>query len=169
MTNRPYVRTKLDYQPYNKGKGKAYLWLKEHCSFDGDDCLTWPFSKHPTGYGCFGHLGKQRYAHRFMCELANGPAPADGLEAAHSCGKGHLSCVNPKHLSWKTPSENKLDQSRHGTNKGNPYGNRGTLNEDQVRDIRAANERRDALAEKYGLSTSAIRRVQYRVSYKKVV
>jgi hypothetical protein len=51
-----------------------------------------------------------------MCELANGPAPSRSHHAAHECGNGHLACVNPRHLSWKTPRENQLDSIRMGTN-----------------------------------------------------
>ncbi len=37
------------------------------------------------------------------------------MEAAHLCGKGHLGCINPAHLQWKTSKENKADQLAHGT------------------------------------------------------
>lgn len=158
----------MGHPAYNRGKGKAYLWLKANCDYTGDECLKWPFSTHPTGYGSFGYLGELYYAHRFMCQLVNGPPPSPTHEASHSCGKGHLSCVNPRHLSWKTPSENKWEQSRHGTNRGSSWGNKGALNPDQVRVIRVSKEHRKILAARYGLSTSAIRRVQYGVSYKSV-
>ena len=154
---------------YNRGKGLAYKFLKDHVDYDGEGCLIWPFFKLPTGYGMLGYLGKMLYAHRTMCELVNGPAPSDIHEASHTCGKGHLGCIDPRHLCWMTPSENKWEQSRHGTNRGSPYGPKGALNPDQVREIRASKEHRDLLAKRYGLSTSAIRRVQYGVSYKSVV
>jgi hypothetical protein len=50
-----------------------------------------------------------------MCLLAHGEPPSAEHQAAHSCGKGHLGCVNPKHLRWATPSENINDQLAHGT------------------------------------------------------
>lgn len=96
-----------------KGRGRAYLWLMEHRSDKSDDCLTWPFS-FCRGYGHFGHLGEMLYAHRFMCELVHGPSPSPRHYAAHSCGNGDKGCVNPLHLSWRTPSQNQLDRTTHG-------------------------------------------------------
>lgn len=98
-----------------RGEGKTAKWLFDHAAYAGDDCLAWPFSRHPTGYGSFGYLGEMHYAHRFMCEIAHGDAPFDKTYASHSCGNGHKGCVNPKHLSWKTPTDNQLDRGRHGT------------------------------------------------------
>jgi HNH endonuclease len=50
-----------------------------------------------------------------MCELAYGPAPSPRHQVAHSCGKGHEGCVNPRHLRWATPKENSADMVLHGT------------------------------------------------------
>jgi hypothetical protein len=50
-----------------------------------------------------------------MCELVHGPSPSKKHQAAHNCGNGHLGCVNPSHLCWKTPRENSLDMWKHGT------------------------------------------------------
>lgn len=120
---------------WNKGKGFGYRWLIEHIGHQGDDCLKWPMYR-LHGYGNFGYLGKRHYAHRFMCELVYGPPPSPRHEAAHSCGRGHEGCVNPKHLSWKTKSENLLDCSAHGTQARSHYGTRGKLTKDQADEIR---------------------------------
>jgi hypothetical protein len=116
----------------------ALDWLKAHVGHQGDDCLTWPWSCDSHGYG---HLGvgnrKIRKAYRVMCELAHGLPPTPRHEACHSCGRGKFGCVNPRHLSWKTRSENAFDSIRHGTHyakKGQP---RYKLNEEQVSEIRA--------------------------------
>lgn len=99
-----------------RGKGKAVAWLRAHAGYQGNDCLIFPFARNrQKGYGAFGYNGETLYAHRFMCELVHGPAPADRPQAAHSCGNGHRGCVTPKHLSWKTNAENQLDRRRHGT------------------------------------------------------
>lgn len=57
-------------------------------------------------------------AHRAMAVLSFGQ-PEGKKDAAHSCGKGHLGCVNPKHLRWDTRSGNFADKIAHGThNRG---------------------------------------------------
>jgi hypothetical protein len=95
------------------GEGKAVQWLRDHVNHpDKEQCLIWPFSL-TRGYGKFGYFGKPHYAHTFMCELANGPAPSDIHQPAHSCGVSR--CCNPHHISWKTPSANQLDKIAHGT------------------------------------------------------
>lgn len=102
-------------------KTHAVIWLQEHVSYTGDDCLIWPFSRsQQRGYGWFFYKDQKFYAHRMMCELVNGPAPAGKPQASHSCGKGHLGCVHPGHLSWKSNSENQLDRRKHGTVQPRP-------------------------------------------------
>lgn len=123
----------------NKGSGGGYCWLVAHKDYAGDDCLTWPFSRVQQGYGNFGHLGMVQYAHRFMCELAHGPAPTPQHQACHSCGRGHEGCVNPRHLEWKTPRENQLDRRRHGTHRGSK-GSRTGLSAETIADIRRTKE-----------------------------
>ena len=59
-------------------------------------------------------MGKKRSVHRVICESVHGRPPRKH-EASHSCGKGHLGCVNPKHLSWKTSKQNGEDMINHGT------------------------------------------------------
>lgn len=101
---------------WNKGKGKTHAWVMAHVDYQGDDCLKWPFSVDPrVGRGMMGHNGEDYWAHRYMCELAHGHAPEGKPQAAHSCGNGHKGCMNPRHLSWKSNSENQLDRRRHGT------------------------------------------------------
>ena len=115
---------------------KGLNWLLANADYQGDECLIWPFYRNPNGYGQFGHLGKMCWAHRYMCELINGPAPSHKHESAHSCANGHGGCVHPKHLSWKTRSGNLLDCTEHGTHPRNVYGLNGRLSQEQVQEIR---------------------------------
>lgn len=78
-------------------------------------CIKWPFRSSTKGYGRIMFGGKLTNASRAMCVLAHGAPPDQSLEAAHSCGKGHMGCVNPNHLSWKTGAGNEMDKHDHGT------------------------------------------------------
>lgn len=100
-----------------RGESARLEWLEAHVDHAGNDCLLWPGSRNWNGYGNFQVNGKVRYAHRTMCELAHGAPPSPGHVAAHSCGRGQDGCVNPKHLSWKSPADNQLDRRVHGTSK----------------------------------------------------
>jgi hypothetical protein len=133
----------------------SFQWLCEHVDYDGDECLIWPFFRDPNGYGRLGRNRKQLWAHREMCILANGPAPSDIHESSHSCGRGCDGCVHPKHLSWKTPSENQLERRKHGTHG---RGGRMRLTEEKVSQILARRgiETQYALAAKFGVSHQAI-------------
>ena len=140
--------------PPNKGKGKGIAWIMANKDHAGDECLIWPFSL-TNGYGTFGYLGELHYAHRYMCEVVNGPAPSDNHEAAHSCGNGHLGCAHPRHVSWKTKSENQADRALHGRKA---TGGKGKLTPEQASEIRALKGRvkQRELALIYGVSRANI-------------
>lgn len=70
-----------------------------------------------------------------MCQLVKGPPPTPAHEAAHSCGRGHDACVHPKHLSWKTRSENQQDRYIH--KRIPPRPRRVMLTPDQVAEMRS--------------------------------
>lgn len=97
-----------------KGKGLAFQWIVAHVAYSEDDCLVWPFSRDPQGYGHLGLNGKLWKAYRLMCVLAHGEPPTNQHVASHTCGNGHTGCTNPRHLSWKTNSENQLERTAHG-------------------------------------------------------
>lgn len=149
--------------PPSKGKGLTVKWLRDHVAHADPKCLEWPFSKMPTGYGCLGYLGKRHYAHRLMCELAHGPAPTPKHEAAHRCGNGHLSCVNPRHLTWRTKAENRQESTQHGRGARNPNGsNKGRLTPEQVAEIRSLNgkQRKVDVAARFGISWQSVSMIQ---------
>jgi hypothetical protein len=141
-----------------KGNGRAIKWVLKHQSYPHNDwCLMWPFYR-LRGYGSFGYLGKQYYAHRFMCELTHGAPPSPKHQAAHSCGNGHLGCVNPNHLSWKTQSENQLDCREHGTQAKHNGGNKGRITRAQAAEIRALKDiaLQREVAEQFAVSESTV-------------
>lgn len=121
----------------NKGNGFGIAFLKANAAYDGDNCLIWPLNRDPRGYGMLGWLGRSRYAHRLMCAMAKGEPPTPQHQAAHSCGNGHLGCVNPRHLSWKTNTQNQADRREHGTAKWRNNRKRYMLTPEQVLEIRS--------------------------------
>lgn len=142
----------------SKGEGKTYRWVAAHVEYQHDWCLMWPFGSKLHGYGQMSHLGKRYYAHRLMCELAHGAPPSPLHEAAHSCGRGHEGCVNPRHLSWKTKSENLLDCRQHGTWIRSRHGFTGRLNAEiaqQIRALKGVKLQRE-IAEQFNVSESTI-------------
>src|SRR5690606_22017504 len=96
-------------------RGFAPKWLKDHVAHTADDCLIWPYAKLANGYAAIRIDGKTTTAARIMCVAAHGEPLTPQLEAAHSCGNGHLGCVNPRHLRWATTAENNSDKNIHGT------------------------------------------------------
>lgn len=149
------------WKPKNTGRGAAVTFLRERVTYDGPGCLIWPFYRRSTGYGTLSVCKRQNYAHRFMCELVNGPPPSPDHEAAHSCGNGHGGCVHPKHLSWKTASENHLDRRGHGTACTNPVGPAGTIPKEHKAQIRALKGKhsQNKIAAMFGLPFQTISRI----------
>jgi len=122
--------------PANRVNGGLAQWIDENKSHKGDSCLIWPFGRRSNGYGSITYHGLKTTASRAMCMAAHGNPPTEKHEAAHSCGKGHECCVNPKHLRWATSSENQMDRVGHGTsNTGERHG-MAKLTDDLVRYIR---------------------------------
>lgn len=143
---------------YKKGKGVAYAWIVERVGYTGDDCLKWPFAN-AEGRGMLVHLGKKWRSARLMCTLAHGEPPTPEHEAAHECGNGHLGCMNPTHLSWKTRKENRNDCVRHGTNvRSSGNGSAGKLTFLQAQTIRSLKGKVSVreLAKRYEVSPTAI-------------
>jgi hypothetical protein len=135
--------------------------------YSGDACLPWPYSRTGQGYGKLKIGNGYIVASRYVCIRAHGEPPTPQHQAAHSCGNGRLGCVNPRHLSWKTPIENDADKMRHGTiNRGerNPA---AKLTESQVREIRslAGHLTRAQISEMYGICPMAISRINARKSW----
>lgn len=153
--------------PRTKGKGKTFRWLADHVSYQGDDCLPWPFAKdRRVGRGQLGHDGKHYWAHRLMCKLAHGEPPTPKHQAAHNCGKGHYGCCNPKHLEWKTNSANQLDRAVNGNALRNRNGPRPSLPPDklaQIHQMRRAGMTQVAIGNRLGVSLGC---VQYWLKYR---
>lgn len=137
------------------GDSVSALWIKAHLDYTHEEwCLKWPWGLNQGGYA---QVGKQAtLVHRIMCEHRHGPAPADKPFAAHECGNGTKGCVNPRHVFWKSHSENMFDMHRH-----TPRGRRYKLTPEQVDEIRGLQGRariRD-IAEQFSINAVTVRQI----------
>lgn len=99
--------------------GAPMLFIERAVSYDGDECLIWPYGVAGAGYGVVDVGGVQKYAHRIVCKATKGPPPSEKHEVAHGCGNGSLGCLTKRHLRWATRAENFADKLLHGTdNRG---------------------------------------------------
>ena len=142
-------------------------WIDDHAGHVGDECLIWPFAAGDRKRGILRYRGKVMSAPKAMCLAAHGEPPTAKHESAHSCGKGHLGCVHPGHLSWKTRKENRADLVKHGVLPRGTMVSTNKLSEDQVRDIRSriASETGMALAAEFGVTGSCISDIKQRKSW----
>lgn len=153
-----------------KGKSSCLEWLYAHVDYQGDECLPWPFSVKNNGYGQFGANGvRGRSPHREMCILVHGAPPTSRHEAAHSCNK--RNCMNPRHLSWKTRSENQLDRAIHGTKALGTYRRNPKLSAEKAVAIRALQGKytQAVIAAQFGVSDTTVRAIFARRLYKEAM
>ncbi len=158
----------LDDPSSHASRGRPMAFLSDLVGTTEQECIPWPFARGKHGYGHLKIGKSERGAHRIMCILAHGEPTFPRAEAAHECGHGHLGCVNPNHLSWKTPKANKADMLVHGTRQ------RGTalpwtkLDEDKVRQIRRLSIEgvpQSAIAAMFGIRQGSTWRVIHRKAW----
>lgn len=136
-------------------------YLNVVLTYDGTDCLTWPYALTEKGYGHMHKYGEQGVVSRFLCADVHGGPPTPGHEAAHSCGNGHLGCVAKGHLSWKTSKENKADKLIHGTHTQGETHSVAKLSQEQVVQIiftKGTKTQRE-VAKDFGVSQATVSRL----------
>lgn len=111
---------------------KIEQWIEYAAGYAEDDCLKWPFARTSRGYACT----RKTTVPRLILERVVGPPPNGEYQAAHSCGKGHEGCVNPRHLRWASPLSNAADRVIHGTNLYGQKSPASKMTEKQVLEIR---------------------------------
>lgn len=139
--------------------GAAKRELERVLQSDTDDCVTWRLNRCVAGYGRMRWKGEAKHVHRVVCEVVHGPSDGIRDQVAHSCGKGHLGCVNPRHLRWATRSENQLERASHGTSNRGERCAAAKLTRDQVIEIRKrldAGESCLSIATAYSVSFASI-------------
>jgi len=161
MCGMHYQRWRKDADPgivmQRAQKGEPLAWLLRHVDSQGDECLSWPFGKFSTGYGLLNLPdGGAIVASRQMCIERHGKPLDSKMQAAHSCGKGHEGCVNPRHLSWKTRKENESDKDIHGTKNHGSRNGRAKIDEATAKAIKYSPISHVAAAAKFGVSLPTI-------------
>ena len=114
------LRTGDPLQVITTVTGEPHLYYKDVVlTYDGDDCLEWPYGKHSKGYG----------------HLWDGARPI-GVHAHASNTCGRASCCNHKHIRWATPMENNADKKLHGTSQRGAINGNSKLTETKVLEIK---------------------------------
>jgi hypothetical protein len=137
--------------------GEPMAWLRSHLSATTDECILWPFkSAYESGYGSVLLDGSLTGAHRAMCRIAHGDPPSTIHQAAHSCGI--RKCINPRHLSWKTPKENEVDKVAHGRDSQGERNGCAKLTAANVQAIRVleGSLTQEQIARTFGVSRRAV-------------
>lgn len=133
--NKHYKRLRLhgDHKVITSPRNQARYYLENYVlGYDGDECLIWPFFRNGNGYGVISFGRKNAIVSRVVCEKIYGAPDSPKIEAAHSCGNGHMGCVNKRHLSWKTRSANQADRVLHGTDNRGSKAGASKLDEEDV-------------------------------------
>lgn len=130
-------------------------------------CWVWIGSVHRR-YGRFAARSNTYVrAHRWIWERRYGPIP-EGLFVCHHCD--NPLCVNPDHLFLGTPAENTQDAYAKGRMASGERHHRAQVTADDVRSIRrlyaAGNTSHRALAARFGISPSQVRRIVNGESWK---
>lgn len=148
--------------------GEPLAFLEALIAHSGNACVLWPYASTRAGYPIVSlGKGKNRRAHRYLCELVYGPPHNQTLHCAHSCGQRR--CVNPRHLRWATALENAADKQRHGTETPGLLRATNKLTPDQVRELRRL--RREGvswtrLAKRFGIGRGTTQRIVARETWR---
>lgn len=140
--------------------------------FDG--CWIWQGSAARMGHGQIFNGGfhkdtsprKKLQVHRVTYELCFGAIP-EGMCVCHKCDVPR--CVNPAHLFLGTKFENSKDMQSKGRMKVGSALPQAKLHEDQVREIRGSSDTYEALALRFGVSSSHISNIKNRKNWAHVV
>lgn len=144
--------------PKGTRNGEPYAFALSLLGYAGNDCLIWPYGRDPNGYGKIYNGRFMENAHRTVCVIARGNPDHPRLQATHTCGNGHLGCVNPNHLEWGTNSKNQMDRVRDGTSNRGKGHYRNKLTNEQVLEIYSRKgQSAKAIAPEYGVTRESIR------------
>ena len=156
---------------YNMTEAEFSTWFRSQLEPDQGGCLIWKNGKQlARGYGWLWLKGRPVLANRVVLELKLGRPISDGMFACHTCD--NPPCCNPEHLKEGTNQDNmndKVNRKRQSKMQGEANGT-SKLKAAQVVVIRALEEfmSPSELAEAYDVSSTLIRRIQSRITWKHV-
>lgn len=131
-------------------------------------CIETPLGKSSAGYGQFKVKGIAFLAHRLSYELAYGPIP-NNLMVRHKCD--NPACVNPLHLELGTTQDNTADRvARRRCARGERNGYAKVLEPQviEMRELRQSGAKLRELAERYGVTISAVSMICNRKVWKDI-
>ena len=117
-------------------KGEPLQFAFQAAVHAGEPCLIWPYCRMGNGYAQLVVDGKRVVASRYICDIVHGPPPTDDAMACHTCGNGHLGCVNGSHVYWGDRDKNAKDMITHGRSQRGERHVHSKLTDDDVREIR---------------------------------
>jgi hypothetical protein len=147
-------------------------FVDEAAAYQGNNCLFWPYGRNSEGRPYLMIETVTYSACRLVCERVNGIPETPDLEAAHTCGKGHLGCVNGRHLYWATRMENAHDMEKHGTQQKGEEINNSKLTEHDIHKIRElihSGETNVNIAERFGVDHRTISSIKMGRTWKHVL
>lgn len=150
--------------PLKRKTLEELFWPKVQKGDSEGDCWVWTGGVDGGGYGCLkaASVGKHTLkAHRVSWEMHNGPIP-EGLCVLHRCD--NPPCANPNHLFLGTY----LDNARDMVTKGRQNHPTPKLDLDYIPIIRrwlAEGDRQKHIAQCFGVSHTAIRRIAIGVTF----
>ena len=125
-----------------------------------DACWPWTGKVARDGYGRVARGGKQVIAHRLSWSVANGAPVPDGMFVLHSCH--NRLCVNPNHLRVGTHDDNMVDMVAAGRSLRGERHPHSFLTASVIAAIRAATGYQREIAQRFGVSQSAVSYIKNR-------
>ena len=127
-----------------------------------DECWLWNGLILSNGYGQIKTPLGKKSVHRLSWEMHRGPIPR-GMFVCHRCDV--RECVNPDHLFLGTAADNNRDMREKLRHVRGDRVRGSRLTPQQAAEIRASDEPRSVLAERYGVSGTSIRNIKARKTW----
>lgn len=143
--------------------GETLESIKASCDIE-DGCWLWRGGMNEDGAPRMWRNGRQAYARRVTWALANGQEPEKNHVILNVCGEER--CVNPDHSRRGQRAKLMRDNAKRKHTQTTKLAitlrarARAALTQEAVDVIRASDECRDVLAQRFGVHRETIRRVQ---------